>query len=87
MPRLRRGLMGSPTVLMMLLGYKTEPSSKGVPAGNGQYAFTAAQRGTRPKGQQRQETLKMLAGPHGQAIAKAIAIKRGIDLSKWPYWP
>ncbi len=87
MPRVSPSRMGSPTVLRTLLGYKVDKSKNGVPAGVGQHCRTAEDRGDKPRNLQRRRTLELLAGPYGTTFVKIIAIQRGLDLSRYKYWP
>jgi hypothetical protein len=86
MPRVHPRYMGSPTVLRTLLGYAVVTKA-GRKMSCALHVRTAMDRGDKPRDPQRQRLLKMLAGPHGTTLAKAIAIQRGIDLSKYKVWP
>lgn len=63
-------------VLVKLLGYSVR-SPKGYHLGNGT-VWQNYRRGSKPRNPQTARLLKILAGPHGRAIAIAIAIQRGI---------
>ncbi len=66
----------SGTMLCLLLGYKTR-SPTGQYLGNNT-VFNNWRRGSKPRNPQAARLLTMLAGPHGETVAKAIAIQRGI---------
>ena len=72
---------GSVSVLMLLLGYAVNQKSVG-----NRY-WNKLNGGFKPREPEAAKLLPMLAGPHGSTIAKAIALNKGIDLSKWKYWP
>lgn len=90
MPKRHPTYMGSSVVLRVLLGYSQFTKSGGAIGKRvscEQHVKTAIERGDRPRDPQRQRLLKMLAGPHGKTLVKAIAIQRGLDLSKYKVWP
>ena len=77
----------SATMLCKLLGYKvTKPprlinkSGKAYYMSNGSNSriYVNYTRGSKPRNPQAARLLTMLAGPHGETVAKAIAIQRGI---------
>src|SRR4051812_48900133 len=73
------------TVLALLLGRQIkDPQGRNCAS---QHTFSAANRGYRPRNPQQQRVLKMLAGPNGTALAKAIAITNNIDLGPYKHWP
>jgi len=86
MPRIHERYMGSPTVLRALLGYSIVTKS-GRKMSCAQHVYTAIARGDKPRNPKQARLLTMLAGPHGKSIAKAIAIRRGLDISKYKVWP
>jgi hypothetical protein len=90
MPKRHPSFMGSSVLLRELLGYSSVTKTGGK-VGNRvsceQHVKTAIERGDKPRDPQRQRLLKMLAGPHGKTVIRAIAIQRGIDLSKYKVWP
>lgn len=85
MPRRKGDHRGSPLVLRMLLGYTYRDQHHRNSAS--QHFHTASSRGDKPKDENRAELLRMLAGPYGTVIARALASKRGLNLSKYPKWP
>jgi len=79
----------SATMLCKLLGYSVAKPPKLINRFNGKayYASNGAnsriysnyRRGSKPRLPGQQRLLKMLAGPHGETVAKAIALQRGFE--------
>jgi hypothetical protein len=89
MPRYSPNRPPSKIALLKMLGYKLSEDSlgrRGTSFDMQRYS-AMAQRGTLPKNPEVANLLKMLGGPHGKTIAKAVVIRRNLDLSKWKYWP
>jgi len=85
MPRRMGDKCGSPSVLRSLLGYKVKDLNGRNTAS--QHFHSAMSRGQKPRDPYRAKLLLMLAGPYGTTIARALAARRGLDLSKYPKWP
>jgi hypothetical protein len=82
--------MGSPTVLLTLLGYPLvtkKGKAPGTKLSCGQRVYNATRGGNKPRDPEQARLLEMLAGPHAKTLIKAIAIRRGLDLSKYKVWP
>lgn len=90
MPRRHPKYMGSSVLLRTLLGYSSVTKSGGKIGQRvscEQHVRSCIVRGDKPRDPQRQRLLRMLAGPHGTTVVRALAIQRGIDLKPYKVWP
>lgn len=90
MPRRHPTYMGSSVLLRELLGYSSVTKTGGAIGKRvscEQHVKTAIERGDKPRDPERQRILRPLAGPHSRTVIKVIALRRGIDLTPYKYWP
>jgi len=80
-PAYRRG---PPTALRICLGYHVY--DRWGRSNAAQACYMAIQRGSAPRGANRQRLLKALAGPHGATLARARLIQLG-QADRFKFWP
>lgn len=84
-PRFREHI-GRGYLLRLLLNYKCF-NDDGRALSHSLHVRTAIARGDKPRDAKRQRLLRLLASNHSSTVIKAIAAKRGLDLSKYEVWP